>query len=831
MFTDTTTTATGTIIRTCRRGCSQSLLAIMPPWYGNRVNTAYNRFDPGFLFALAGVSEAAKNADEQQMNGMAQPAAPAAMMATADGASRMEKKMSRSKARAADKEMEEMADEKPGKGKDEGEEPPPRERKEFRDLGYWNPSLVVGEDGRGRLSFVMPDDLTKWRLVLIGSDGRTHLMEFRDSLVTKQEIMAKLEAPRGFVAGDTAQVATVVHNYGAKPVEAKVSLDIKSGAACVLLRADGRRTLTVEPNGTGRVDWPLVARSAGSVAFTTAVVTPAGSDAETRTYPVRPRGIPKAKSETGVLTENNPQATAALPSPAQAAPGSRTLTIEYAPTLAYSMFESLEYLTGYPYGCVEQTMSRFLPNLYVAGVLKRLGIKNDSLTKMIPEYTHKGLERLRKFQHGDGGWGWWESDATDPRMTALVLYGLSHAAASDIGAKDKALIRTMTDRGISSAMSQMKARKEQEAILLAHALCAAGKCAETEKTVMAQYGKRGNLSSYELALLLECLNSLGKKAEIAKMVELLETKATEHSGSVFWSSASSYSWYRQDEETTARVLRALIGAVPNHPMIAKAVGWLSRVKRDGFWVCTKTTSTVIDALSFYLAQSGEFDPNFTATVELGGKALVLMKVNKESLKNWSGRIVVPDSLIGERSDVRFKLAGKGRLYYSVHLRYATGEHPIMAADSGIAVSRKYTRLVYWQGQDGQWEVKREPFTGSLKGGDELEVSVTVKNSRPCEFILLEDYFPSGMEVLHKEQEWYSRWCGFWWYGYNHSEARDDRMVWFVNYFGNGERTFSYLLRAETPGAFTALPARAELMYEPAVCGNSAETQVRIKDAQ
>jgi uncharacterized protein YfaS (alpha-2-macroglobulin family) len=145
------------------------------------------------------------------------------------------------------------------------------------------------------------------------------------------------------------------------------------------------------------------------------------------------------------------------------------------------------------------------------------------------------------------------------------------------------------------------------------------------------------------------------------------------------------------------------------------------------------------------------------------------------------------------------------------------------------VSRKYTRLIYRQGREGEWQVKREPFEGALAGGDELEVAVTVKSNRPCDYLLLEDFFPSGTEVLRKEQEWYSRWCGSWWYGYNHSEARDDRMVWFVGDLGAGERTFRYLLRAETPGVFVGLPARAELMYEPEVCGNSEETRARIRD--
>src|SRR5262249_34568121 len=47
--------------------------------------------------------------------------------------------------------------------------------------------------------------------------------------------------------------------------------------------------------------------------------------------------------------------------------------------------------------------------------------------------TEAGLQRLKRFQHGDGGWGWWENDQSSPYMTAYVLIGMHVAAES--GAK------------------------------------------------------------------------------------------------------------------------------------------------------------------------------------------------------------------------------------------------------------------------------------------------------------------------------------------------------------------------------------------------------------
>ena len=51
--------------------------------------------------------------------------------------------------------------------------------------------------------------------------------------------------------------------------------------------------------------------------------------------------------------------------------------------------------------------------------------------------TKAGLERLIQFQHGDGGWGWWEHDASAPYMTAYVLFGLDAAANAGVKIDDE----------------------------------------------------------------------------------------------------------------------------------------------------------------------------------------------------------------------------------------------------------------------------------------------------------------------------------------------------------------------------------------------------------
>lgn len=93
-------------------------------------------------------------------------------------------------------------------------------------------------------------------------------------------------------------------------------------------------------------------------------------------------------------------------------------------SMSGTLLNGLEYLTGYPYGCVEQTMSRALPNAVVAQAADKLGIGGPGLEGRLKPLIEASIQRLYGLQHSDGGWGWWTDDIFDPYQTAWVLFGL-----------------------------------------------------------------------------------------------------------------------------------------------------------------------------------------------------------------------------------------------------------------------------------------------------------------------------------------------------------------------------------------------------------------------
>ena len=172
------------------------------------------------------------------------------------------------------------------------------------------------------------------------------------------------------------------------------------------------------------------------------------ADAMEKSYTVYEHGIEKFISKSGKARGD--EVTVKLDLPKERRAGTTTLTVQVTPSLAVTMLDALPYLIDYPYGCTEQTMSRFLPAAITAKTLGDLGLKPQDIMghlfggiepagaaathpdgkhdlHELDEITRQCLERLYDFQHGDGGWGWWKQGDSDHFMTAYVVWGLELA--------------------------------------------------------------------------------------------------------------------------------------------------------------------------------------------------------------------------------------------------------------------------------------------------------------------------------------------------------------------------------------------------------------------
>jgi len=177
------------------------------------------------------------------------------------------------------------------------------------------------------------------------------------------------------------------------------------------------------------------------------------------------------------------------------------------------------------------------------------------------------------------------------------------------------------------------------------------------------------------------------------------------------------------------------------------------------------------------------------------------------------------------NEIKVVKRGKGMIYFSSSLDYYTGEEDVAARGSAdLNLTREYLRLkVVEDGYKVKWVT--EPLTGEIHSGDMLVVKLKL-NGAKARHLMIEDPIPAGAEQVESVgnlnldyssgRDW-SDW-------YSAREFRDNRTVFFLDYFDGGI-TLQYAMRVQVPGQFRVAPARAELMYSPTTQSNTASAKL------
>src|SRR4051794_36801350 len=111
----------------------------------------------------------------------------------------------------------------------------------------------------------------------------------------------------------------------------------------------------VPPHGDARAEWQVVAEHAGNAKLRVRAANGERGDAMEKPFTVYAHGIDKLIARSGKVRGDEALINLDLPHDRR----DTMLSVQLAPSLAVTMLDALPYLLEYPYGCVEQTMSRF----------------------------------------------------------------------------------------------------------------------------------------------------------------------------------------------------------------------------------------------------------------------------------------------------------------------------------------------------------------------------------------------------------------------------------------------------------------------------------------
>jgi len=733
-----------------------------------------------------------------------------------------------------------------------------RVRKDFRDTMFWQAQVRTNGDGVAKIKIHFPDNLTTWRTTVRAISEKTEVGEKIHKTLVRQDLIVRMETPRFFIQGDEMTISTIAHNYLPQDKQVKVSLQGEG----VQIEPVGEKIITVPQNGEKRIDWTVRTNNIGTAILTAKALTNEVSDAMQLKVPILPHGLKTSEAVVMDIEENTARRDKTIVIPAGANPATAELHVSVSPSLASSMLSALEDLAGYPYGCVEQTMSRFLPTAIVAYTAKKLNLNlRLQLMNELPKMIDKGLKALYNYQHSDGGWGWWESDATHPYMTAYVVYGLALTKQAGHQVNENALTRGANN--LARQLTQAKLTQKEisglgngnenayefidattQAYML-YALQTAQKAGvKVEAALDAQLTKlqKANVNDYARSLLAMVSYGQNKTDLANQLAAQIENNCIETGTACSWGGKSwHYNWQDDYVETTAFAVKSLVQVKYGSPRINSGIRYLLTQKQGNAWRSTKDTAMIIFALVDYLEKSKELEPNYNVKIYLNDKLVFEKQMTKdEALRPEQSIRLNGGSLHLGDNRIRVEKDGAGKLYSTFRsVYYAAGEN-LKSSTAGFGVKREYFKLTRQQTSDGI-KYAKAPFTGALRSGDEVLVKISVASSTEYEYFMLEDPLPAGVEAITDESGYNiigesayrdpregeyegGRYRSSW---YAAKEVRDEKVVFFATRIPAGRHELTYLLRAQIPGDYHVMPTIANLMYYPEYQGNGSETRMRI----
>jgi alpha-2-macroglobulin len=702
----------------------------------------------------------------------------------------------------------------------------PKVRKAFPDTAFWAADLTTDDAGHARAKIDFPDSLTTWRATARGITASTMVGSATLKTIVRKNLIVRLAAPRFFVRGDEVVIPVIVHNYLESAKTAHVSLDVKG-----LDVLDGAtKDVLIPSRGEATVNWRVRAQQTRGVTLTAKALTNEESDALEIELPVNFAGVKLSQSKGGSMSAGGTTGSSAsfdITFPDKIEPGSRSLSIRVSPSIAGALFGALDYLTSFPYGCVEQTMSSFLPNIVVKDALHGLNLKADLDEAALQEKIHAGLDRLYSFQHEDGGWGWWETDDSHPFMTAYVVAGLVQARMGGTQVRQDVI-----DRGAAWLKKEFAADPKLAADLRAYIVYSLAVAGQADGAALNQVNdKRSDLSPYGLALLGLAFEQMND-SRAGSVADAVIARAQQDSEQAWWpANRDPMLDFDIDAtpEATAFVTRFLSHERKDSPLLPKAALWLMNHRNEGeWWDSTKQTAMVIYGLTDYLKVTNELTPNLTGTIYVNDKAVLTRRITEATALNPPDLMLDESALQPGVNHIRVTSSGDGRLYYSVRAEYYSNEPRFeKTGTTSLNLLRDYFRLA--PAKDGDRIVyDTVPLGNSVAVGDLIAVRLTVTGSE-WKYMMVEDPIPAGTEFVERDNLYELRNKPPWWeYSFTRRELHDDRMAIFQTYFPQGQQQYFYLLKVVNPGAFQVSPARVAPMYQPAVMATTESRRLEVK---
>ncbi|MGH2571583.1 MAG: alpha-2-macroglobulin family protein, partial [bacterium] len=614
--------------------------------------------------------------------------------------------------------------------------------------------------------------------------------------------------PRFLAPGDELEIPVAVYHGLGEAAPDTAAITVRAELDGPIRVAAGAESLSVAVAAGKEAVVVFGARAADSVGR--AVVTLTGEAGGERAFvttelSVRPPRPLETLARSGVLRAGE---IATVPLWTDFFGGTQRVRIAVSALPVGQVAAALSYLLTYPYGCVEQTVSRCIPLLYFPEIAREVAPEAFGAEDAL-YFLNSGLDRILAMHIRGGGFSTWPGGTiadANPWATVYATHFLVEARKKDLVVPDRVLDDALEHLAKLARSPEGPGFDGWSAATLrsvrayaAYVLALAGR---PEKAVMERL-RLADLEEMRLAARYHLAGAYGLTGNRAQMEDLLPATVADapeerDTGFTFSSQARD----------GAVMLDVLATAAPDHRHVAALLEKLLGGAENGRWHNTQENGWALLALGKVIARLGGGD--IAGEVRLGGEVLGAFGAEGIALEGgdaWAG------------GTVEIRTSGPGAAYWSV--AHEGVPHGIDERDvtNGLVVSREYFTL------------SGEPLdVRSIPQGEVIVARlVLASTSGQVRNIVVADVVPAGLEIENPRLAernlipWSVRRPSL---PVEYLDIRDDRLLLFTR-ADSTEREYYYTLRAVTRGRFALPPVKAEAMYDPAIVSVRGAGEIRV----
>ena len=470
----------------------------------------------------------------------------------------------------------------------------------------------------------------------------------------------------------------------------------------------------------------------------------------------------------------------------QLEPMNDSITLEVSSTIPLNLTKHKQYLLGYPHGCLEQTVSKAFPQLY----LDRLTALSPQEQRVRDHAIQSAIKKIEGYMQQSGAIQYWPNGSFYHYYSHIyALHYLIEAQSLGYAVPDHIIDKSA--QYLNQQALQMTTSSYLASAYACYVLVKAGKA---NTGLMNRLVQNKSLTPTAAFMLAASYHLIGQKAIATKILNSVksDTKDVEKGDETFWSEPRNQGMQliamivMDMEETMIRTSRS----------IAKAL-------KLGVWFSTQTLGYTLMAVA-KMSKGISDQLSFELTSGTGKKETFVLN---QAVK----RITLP---LTPGQSIGFKNLSSDKSLYAL----VAWDQQDVVGTSEPAFNNKLKLVIDYISPTGE-----TLSIDQVKQGTDLVARINITNmdaSYRLSDLAIQQIFPSGWEIRLDRQTPTDATILY-------QDIRDDRVLTYLNLAPKQSSTYEVPLTASYAGRFYLPATYAASMYDPAYQSKTSAQWVEV----